>query len=217
MPLPLPPVLGLLAGYIEVRIGRRVVLRQRAHSPVQNWAELLRGFFDESDATVVATNGATCTIDTQANQGYCNYGYTYTGLKLTVSAGAGVDAYGLIFGYGTRPVSYTDYALDYKYPQGTGAGYLDYGATQVSGVNVETVTIDTKTYTALTVVISRSVVNPHTDYQRVTEMGLVIRYTQPRFTTCDFLVMRDLLDNPVDIPPQETATFAYYLRFLLPG
>ena len=214
-------LLPLIPFDVEVEVGlfRRGRLVgstiQKAHSPVRNWVKAIKAFYEQGSETIVDITGTERTLYGY-DYGYCDGGYTNTGIRLSAYAGDNDDSYGILAGKSTNPVSPDDYALGAKYPQGTGEGYLDYNAVEVPPIEEGEVTINDKTYKYMKLTVSRPVLNNADVEQTIYEVGLALYYYHPRVTDFKFLAFRDVLDTPLTIPAGETGVLRYHFRWLIP-
>lgn len=194
---------------------KRVLMK--AHSPLRNWTKMIRALFTSGKETLIDLAGNSFTFDgTNPAKCWCNSGWCTAYVKIRVNAGVDDDSFGLLAGSGTNPVTFDDYDLAVKYPQGSGAGYLDYDSVTIPTLEEGTVTIDTTDYNYIKLIIQRPAYNDHTETQTVNEVGLAVAWERTEQTTYKFLVFRDLLDTPLDIPAGATAVLRYHLRWLVP-
>jgi len=209
--------------FVEVEVYREGVLIkrhiQRAHSPLMNWVRVVRACFARESQTVVDLNGASQTFSCYSAESWCNCGGNYggAGMSLRVNAGDNDASFGILVGRGTAPVQFTDYNLSTKYEQGSGIGRLDYDSVTVLDVDTGQISIGGKNYNYARFAVMRPVNNLTSTNQTVTEIGLAVLYFNAWGTNFKFLIFRDLLDNPITIPPQGTAVFRYHFRWLIPA
>ena len=99
--------------------------------------------------------------------------------------------WGIIVGSGDSPTTINFYNLENMYPHGKEEGYMNYLSTQVTEPEYD------GTYVKFT--IRRLIINEADVSQVVREVGLIAReyYTWKRF-----LIARDVLDEPVTMPPK---------------
>ena len=202
--------------------GNRIYyMKKRCHSPLRNFVRVMYGLFIRGTVTIVKLDGTTANIayGNWCNSGslvWCNSGYTHL---LSLTAGDNIGDFGIVVGYGTAPVSPDDYKLDEAYKQGTGTGALDYDPVNILGPEEETVTIDTKQYLSLKIIVSRTINNPDSFAKDIYEIGLVAGYGGSKSSgnaPTKFLIFRDVLDTPLTIPGNGSAVLRYHLRWLIP-
>jgi len=99
--------------------------------------------------------------------------------------------WGILVGAGDSPTTINYYSLDQPYPHGKGEGYMNYLSTEVSEPEFD------GSYVKFS--IKRIVVNEADVSQVVSEIGLVAREF---YTWKKFLIARDVLDSPINMPPK---------------
>jgi hypothetical protein len=117
------------------------------------------------------------------------------------NAGAGVDTYGIQVGTSNTAFNKNQYALQAKIAHGTGGGQLQYLAS-----SVETVTAEDSTERFRVV---RGFTNGSGSTITVKEIGLVIANQKEGLTLYNFLMARDVLTSPQDVPDGSTLTVRY--------
>jgi len=88
----------------------------------KNFFAFLRCAMRDDPTPVVRTDGTTGTIATPSSGSYA---------FMECSTTAGITTWGLLVGTGTTEPTRDDYNLESKIPPGTGAGRLEYGASDV--------------------------------------------------------------------------------------
>jgi len=110
------------------------------------------------------------------------------------------DAYGIVAGTGTTPVTNSDYKLETKIAHGTGSGQLDYGAHSVVNAQVVGSNVD--------LVLSRTLYNGSGATVTIKEIGMYIYGYTPVTGAATVCIVRDVVsDTPV--ANGETATVQY--------
>jgi len=193
---------------LTILLNGRKVYDEESHSFVQNFAKLLYGFAQTVvtsstiSVSVTDVNGSPQSIYTEW------YGGTLGGgTPAAMNAPAGDDSFGIVVGSGTKPVSYNDYSLAKKIYNGSEPGKLSYGPTGVSDVYVDT----TRNLARFT--ISRTFTNLSNSPVSVSEVGIVARsyWRDSSGVKQDikYLIVRDVIDPPITVPPNGTLTVVY--------
>jgi len=191
-------------------------LERESRSFTKNFAEIIRGLFysrtSNTTANVVDTNGTSqtpyvaCLVSCPPAIPERRYGGTR---PLGVNAPEGNVSYGIVVGKGTTPPSPTDYKLEALYPHGTDVDQLYYGACSISSVVADA--------TKSSVIVTRTFTNSYTAPQTVTEIGMIasIQYAnyETSIHTLYALIIRDVLDTPVEIPAGLSLTVSYVFDF----
>jgi hypothetical protein len=188
---------------VEVRDkdGKLISKEKGKSDPFTTWfITMLRSFFygDSSmaDQTVglYATDGASHDfyLKTTTGKGH---------VAIAGNAGAGVDTYGIQVGTSNTAFNKNQYALQAKIAHGTGAGQLQYLAS-----SVETVTAEDSIERFRVV---RGFTNGSGSTITVKEIGLVIANQKEGLTLYNFLMARDVLTTPQDVPDGSTLTIRY--------
>jgi len=177
----------------------------RSGSFLVNYAKLIGAILGYRSDEVLDEGGIARTI-----MGYAPY--DVAGLyrwRANVTAGNNDASYGIIAGTGDTPVGVEDYKLASKIGHGVGAGLFDYEPCSVSSVS----------YTPdwSRIIISRSFVNLSGATITVKEIGLKI-YHHVTWADVDkayvkFLVFRDVLPTPDDVPDGYTYSVSYEIRW----
>jgi len=149
----------------------------------------------EIDVTAVDTGGVSGEISRPATGSYA---------FMAGTAGAGVDAVGLVVGTGTATPTNTDYALQTKISHGVGAGQLEYGAVSVGSAGVVGANVD--------LTVSRVFTNSSGATITVNEIGLYVRTRDVAAATYrDYCIIRDVVPAQ-DVAYLATLTVEYTLR-----
>jgi len=205
---------------VEVYDGKLLSkLETESRSFVQNLAKVLASAFSavggeaggvsgvQRSTTVTDYNGLERTVWTHWYSGDVING---GGVFLAMNADAGVDSYGILVGSGSTPVSYNDYNLALKISHGTGAGQLTYQSHSTSS---------SFSSTSSYVEINRTFVNNSGSTVTVREVGLMARayWKDVNAVRQDekYLVARDVLPAPVDVPNLATLVVRYRVGLTL--
>jgi hypothetical protein len=192
---------GTMAGFVRVKIhdaeGKLKTQTQwkQSQSFVQTFLQLIHFYIAEATTENIVTNidGTDTDVYTPMNDSYEDC--------MQLNAGSGVDSYGIVVGSGTGAESNTDYALDTKITDGSGAGQLEYGSQGFVGVFEVAGNVD--------MIINRVFFNNSGSGVTVEEIGVYIWNNSP-VATDYFCIIRDLLNFTVN--NGESATVEYTLR-----
>jgi hypothetical protein len=128
-------------------------------------------------------------------------------------APANDSSYGIVVGNGTNAVTIGDYKLASQIVQGTGAGQLVYGQHTLVGPTVDTT--NQKAYFSFV----RNFVNNSGSTITVSECGIMARsYWKDSGAVrqdVKYLIIRDLIDPPIQVPNIATLTITYYFEVSL--
>lgn len=163
---------------------------KEAHSYLIQFLEFICAMFDSVITSATNTDGAESTIYTQTGE-LPDFFFT--------NAGINNDAYGIIVGTnaGSTPEDNTNFKLDTKIAEGSGAGQLTHNATTLDAPAVVGTNVDC--------VIKRSFTNNSGSTITVKETGVRVRYNP---TGKHHLIMRDIVsDTPI---PDLCSLSVYY-------
>ena len=195
----------------EIYKGNRLLDKgkQEGHSYLKNWTNFIRAQFAKTRTPVVCEDGSSRDIGYRRS--WCNSEQRELEFGFWMNSREGDASYGLVVGRGTTPPSPGDYKLEEKYPHGSGLGYLQYGSTKISDVQL----VDNK----LLIAVERSFYNDYKDPQDITEVGLIVyRREYGRYcfdVRAKFLIMRDVLDTALTVPAYATAVIRYNIYFIV--
>jgi len=168
---------------------------------VKNWMSFMRAIYRcqfvtgtvPTDEVIKDTGGAERTIFSTSS--------TYVYVFHSFRAPTGIDTYGIQTGIGITPVAPTDYTLAGKITHGTGAGQLQYGEITIDSVIVS----DNKS----SVKVIRTFSNGSGATITVKEIGIVYTGFDSGAIQRFFLIARDVLTTPIDVPIGSTLTVRY--------
>jgi hypothetical protein len=169
----------------DVNGNNTLCVEQPCNSFVKNFASLLCALFTKGASRFVTTSGSGVTGVVNDN-------------VAIVTAPAGDVTYGIVLGAGTTPDDDDDYMLEALITHGTDLGMLSYQDCIVSVPTSNALSSEMK--------ISRIVANNGNSPVRVSEVGLIVKIKYSS-STSNFLISRDILEDPIDISPGESARF----------
>jgi len=197
----------MISAEVVVELDGREVYRGESKSFVRNFGRILYAILNGTGGVAIRYTGSVSSASVQKPDGYtatvhgeyyvtAAYSRASGGTAMGFKAGAGEDAWGILVGSGSDPVSPTQYNLSTKIPHGTDPGKLYYDVHSVSSSYS-----DTSSY----VEIARSFINRSSSPVTVREVGLFARnrYQYDAGIEVDviFMVARDVLPNPVTVNP----------------
>lgn len=212
------PIKGFIE--IEVRDSKGKVIKKGKHemrSFLNNLLKVLEGFMRAYDATttsttVIAPDGTSKTVYVEWRAGTNYYG---GGTPMATQAGDNDASYGIIVGSGTTPVDLGQYSLATPIPHGTGAGQLDYDATAVNDLGLDT-SVSPPIYRFR---IVRTFKNLSGGNININEVGLVARsyWKDGGGVRQDikYLIARDVLTTTYTVPDEGSATVAITVEVVL--
>jgi hypothetical protein len=169
--------------------------RQEAHSLLKNFACFLYALLGATSVTRNNTSGSSATF-------YGSFTVTSAGTEhpLSCAAPSGDDSFGIQVGTSDTAVTRDDYKLGSKISHGSGSGQLAYGSMTVEAVD--------GTPPASRFRVIRVFSNNTTETITVKEIGLAIRNVWMSLNQA-FLIARDVLTSPQDVPSGATLTVRY--------
>jgi hypothetical protein len=194
----------MLKGTIEILVkdenGKIVKYgRHEMHSFVNNFLKFLEAFMKSDgvgSTTITDTGGSSRTV----------YGARTTTSYYVSEMGAlasdNDDTYGILVGSGTTTVNLNQYALASKISHGSGTGQLDYDPVSADDYGVDT-SVSPPVYRLRLVRVFKNLTG---GVVTIKEVGIAVRYRTD--TDYKFLIARDVLPIPYDIPSGGSATVA---------
>jgi len=178
--------------------------RQECKSLLANFIRILRGMLlAKGGYALYGTEGvkASCIVkkyDGSSADAWTEYYGEYKiggGTPMGAKAPDNDDSYGIMVGTGTTVVGIDDYTLESKISHGTGSGQLDYDTHTINKYEESG---------KVRIEITRTFKNVSGATITVKEVGLGVR----NYWKCEdgvrndlkFLIVRDLLDTPRDVP-----------------
>jgi hypothetical protein len=181
-------------------------------TPAKSWLKqfitMLKGEFatrngvnyGNGNATVVDESGTARTYP-YANGSSLNNYY----MNLSTCGDTGDVTQGIIIGTSDTPNTLTTYALGGKIPHGTGSGQLLYNPESVEDVT-------NPSGNDLQFRLTRTFTNNSGSTITVKEVGLLVKKCDSGGASRSFLVARDVLPSPVDVPDGATLTIRYVVK-----
>jgi len=205
---------------LELKVNDKVVSTK---SYIQNFGLLFYGLISAPGGTpsstggtiayapsVVKSDGTTFNAYTEWYCGENDYG---GGTPMGCFAPANDSSYGIVVGSGTNAVVINDYKLGSQITNGTGSGQLVYGQHTLIGPTVDTT--NNKAYFSFV----RSFVNRSGSTITVSECGIIARnyWKDGGGVRQDvkYLIIRDLINPPIQVPNTATLTITYYFEVSL--
>jgi hypothetical protein len=180
--------------------------RQTARSLLNNFISMLKGYFacryctdiGHGNVTVTAEDG---TVTSYPNQSSTVSKYTCT-MKWNANGDVGDVSQGIIVGSSDAANSLTTYKLGAKIGHGSGSGQLYYNPMYIGSVTNPSGGI-------LEFVISRTFSNLSPATITVKEVGILVKEIDATGGYKIFLIARDVLSTPMDVPPGYALTVRY--------
>jgi hypothetical protein len=181
-------------------------------TPAKSWLRqfitMLKGEFatrysttvGNANVSVVDETGTARTYPSQSTATYSTYI-----MNLSTLGDVGDVSQGIIVGTSDTPNSLSTYALGGKIAHGTGSGQLVYNAETVEDVT-------NPSGNDLQFRITRTFTNNSGATITVKEVGLLIKKVDSTNTSRSWLVARDVLPSPVDVPDGATLTIRYVVK-----
>jgi hypothetical protein len=180
-------------------------------TPAKSWLRqfitMLKGEFATRHATSVGQGNVSVVDETGTARSYPRHDTQSfsQACNLSTFADVGDVTQGIIVGTSDTPNSVTTYALGGKIAHGTGSGQLVYNAETVEDVT-------NPSGNDLQFRITRTFTNNSGATITVKEVGLLVKKIDASITSRSFLVARDVLPSPVDVPDGATLTIRYVVK-----
>jgi len=196
---------------IEVRdkSGKIIEIRQvEARSWLKQFLTILKGEFATRNGSTVGTGNVSVTDEGGTGRSYPLHEsgslISYY-VQLSTLGDVGDVSQGIIVGSGDTPNDINTYKLANKIAHGSGSGQLVYNAETVEDVT-------NPSGSDLQFRITRTFTNNSGAVVTVKEIGLLVKKWDRSGTSHSFLVARDVLPSPVDVPDGSTLTIRYVVR-----
>jgi hypothetical protein len=179
--------------------------RQTARSLLNQFITMLRGYFACRYCSSIGDGNVTVTDETGTATTYPNHkttSYSTCCIKWTVNGDVGDTSQGIIVGTSDVANSLTTYKLGAKIAHGSGSGQLYYNPMYIGSVTNPSGGI-------LEFMISRTFNNLSTGTITVKEVGILVREMDSSATARSYLIARDVLSTPMDVPPAYALTVRY--------
>jgi len=209
-------ITGYLALTLKNKDGKELLrVAQPMRSLLRNFIVMLETMFKGVDtlwnkyspSQAIDVNGNSFYLSLSAPSGY--YGVPI-GWRIDAEAGEILfqrgepTDWGIMVGASDDPNTINFWNLAQPYPHGTGAGYMNYLDTTIKEPYFD------GTYVSLE--IKRIVVNEADIYQVVKEVGIIAREYN---TWKRFLIARDVLDYPINMPPKSMLEITIVIQGIL--
>jgi len=207
---------------LELKVNDKVVATK---SYVKNFGLLFYGLMLAPGGTPIGTPGTIASAPSVVlPDGTTSNTYTeWYSSASSVSYGGGTpmgcfasdndSSYGIVVGSGTNAVTLGDYKLASQITHGTSSGQLDYDSHTIISPTVDTT--NQKAYFSFV----RSFVNRSGSTITVSECGIMARsyWKDGNAVRQDikYLIIRDLIDPPIQVPNTATLTITYYFEVSL--
>jgi hypothetical protein len=187
-------------------------LLKRYTTPARSWLrqfiQILKGEFATRHGTTVGHENVSVVDETGTGRPYPNSSasmfYVYY-MNLSTRGDAGDASQGIIVGTSDTPNTLTTYALGGKIAHGSGSGQLVYGAETLEDVT-------NPSGNDLQFRITRTFTNNSGSTITVKEVGLLVKKYDGESNTRSWLIARDVLPSPVDVPDGATLTIRYVVK-----
>jgi hypothetical protein len=181
-------------------------------TPAKSWLRpfitILKGEFATRHGTTTGNANVSVVDETGTARTYPNHytnSYYSEYLNLSTLGDTGDVTQGIIVGTSDTPNTLTTYALGGKIAHGTGSGQLLYGAETVEDVT-------NPSGNDLQFRLTRAFTNNSGATITVKEVGLLVKKLDSTGGARSWLVARDVLPSPVDVPDGATLTIRYVVK-----
>jgi hypothetical protein len=203
-----------IAWDLEVR-DRNGKLISRKKAPARSWLKafivMLKGEFATRHGTTTGNANVSVVDETGTARTYPLHiatSYSPYYMNLSTLGDAGDVTQGIIVGTSDTPNTLTTYALGGKISHGSGSGQLVYGAETLEDVT-------NPSGNDLQFRITRTFTNNSGSTITVKEVGLLVKKYDASISSKSFLVARDVLPSPVDVPDGATLTIRYVVKITI--
>ena len=206
---------------LELKVNDKVVATK---SYVKNFGLLFYGLLSARGGAALTTSGLIASAPSITKPDGTTFdAYTEWYASATTYYGGGTpmgcfapdndSSYGIVVGNGTNAVVINDYKLASQITHGTSSGQLDYDTHTLIGPTVDTQ--NNKAYFSFV----RSFVNRSGSTITVSECGIIARnyWKDGGGVRQDvkYLIIRDLINPPIQVPNTATLTITYYFEVSL--
>jgi len=179
-----------------------------ARSWLKQFIQILKGEFATRHAAIYAGGNVSVADESGTARSYPKADATsnsYYYMNLSTCGDTGDTSQGIIVGTSDTPNTLTTYALGGKISHGTGSGQLVYGAETVEDVT-------NPSGNDLQFRITRTFTNNSGSTITVKEVGLLVKKFDASGASRSWLIARDVLPSPVDVPDGATLTIRYVVK-----
>jgi hypothetical protein len=186
-------------------------LLKRYETPAKSWLkqfiQILKGEFATRHNTTVGNANVNVVDETGTARSYpCHSSSGYgTVCDLSTLGDTGDTSQGIIVGTSDTPNVLGTYALGAKIAHGTGSGQLVYNPETIEDVT-------NPSGNDLQFRITRTFTNNSGQTITVKEVGLLVKKWDASSYSRSWLVARDVLPSPVDVPDGATLTIRYVVK-----
>jgi hypothetical protein len=181
-------------------------------TPAKSWLKqfitMLKGEFATRYGSTTGNANVSVVDETGTARSYpyhiASTQYLYY-CQLSTLGDVGDVTQGIIVGTSDTPNTLATYALGGKITHGTGAGQLIYNAETVEDVT-------NPSGNDLQFRITRTFTNNSGSTITVKEVGLLAKKIESSLSNTRFLIARDVLPSPVDVPDGATLTIRYVVK-----
>jgi hypothetical protein len=196
---------------IEVRDKTGKLLKHYV-TPARSWLkqfiQMLKGEFATRNGTDVGNGNVTIVDETGTARGFPRHS-TASGylcyMNLSALGDVGDVSQGIIVGSSDTPNSLTTYALGAKISHGSGSGQLVYNAQTIEDVT-------NPSGNDLQFRLTRTFTNNSGATVTVKEVGLIVKVWDSSANSRSWLIARDVLPSPVDVPDGASLTIRYVVK-----
>jgi len=187
-------------------------LLKRYETPAKSWLkqflQILKGEFATRDGVSYAAGNVSVTDETGTARTYPRASgaqpYDFL-MNISTCGDTGDTSQGIIIGTSDTPNTLSTYALGGKIAHGTSSGQLVYNPETVEDVT-------NPSGNDLQFRLTRTFTNNSGATITVKEVGLLVKKQDSGGTSRSWLVARDVLPSPVDVPDGATLTIRYVVK-----
>jgi hypothetical protein len=178
--------------------------RQMSHSFLKQWLQFLRC---QTSITLGGSGISISVVDETGTARTFPYGWNdaFNREALICNSPSGYTTYGIVVGTSNVPNTINTYSLGSKISHGTGSGQLQYGSHTFEDIINPSENI-------LAFRIIRVFSNSSGATITVKEVGILISNFDSQSISRSYLIARDVLSTPVDVPNGMTLTVRYIFQ-----